>query len=66
MQLDTHVRNNVKKWEEVESLWPSLGEEDPAVTALRTWDRRLDNTNGKGVRKLLHPSHIAAFLLDPL
>jgi hypothetical protein len=56
----------VKKWEEVESLNPSLGEEDPAETALRTWERRLDNTNGKGVRKLLHSPHVSAFLLDPL
>jgi hAT family C-terminal dimerisation region len=66
MQLDAHVKAAVKKWDGMQALEPSLGEVEPADSALRTWERRLDNTHGKAVRKLLHPAHIAAFLLDPL
>jgi hypothetical protein len=60
MQLDKHVRATVEKWQDEPDLVASC----PMV--LCTWERRLDNTGDSGVQALLQPTHIVAYMLDPL
>ncbi len=62
MQLDQHVRNSVVQWSSIPRIASSCD------TVLKTWERRLgsgDSTGGT-VQPMLHPPHIAAYLLDPL
>jgi hypothetical protein len=60
MVLHRHVHASIKKW----STHPVLKSEGKRV--LMTWERRLQNEHDNKVQVLLNPSHIAAYLLDPL
>jgi hypothetical protein len=59
-QLDRHVRACLQRRQEVDSM------KEGCSSALRTWERRLDNTHGTSVVPLLSAAHTAAYLLDPL
>lgn len=60
MQLDAHVRASIALWEEDDEMAGSC------ESALRTWERRLDNRHSNAVVPLLCAEHTATFLLDPL
>jgi hypothetical protein len=60
MVLDRHMHASIEEW----STHPVRKSEGKRV--LMTWERRLQNEHDDKAPALLNPSHIAAYLLDPL